>query len=74
MKFNNELDAMNLIEELNLENASMEELKEVILHLRRQFKTRYSYLVGEWQHAKRIKSTRDGQFISKDALIKYLES
>lgn len=74
MKIDNEPDAMNLMEEINLDNASMEELKEVILHLRRQFRTRYSYLVGEWQHAKRVKSTRDGQFISKDALVEYLKS
>ncbi|MDY0289469.1 MAG: hypothetical protein RBR15_11650 [Sphaerochaeta sp.] len=66
-------DALILLESFNLENASEQEMKELITHLRNQFKTRYQYLVGEWRNAKRAKSTRNGQFISNKEVIDYLK-
>jgi len=69
----NDKDAIKLLESINLEKASEQEMKDLIIHLKDQFKTRYKYLVGEWQNARRAKSTRNGQFVSRDEVIEYLK-
>jgi hypothetical protein len=68
-----EKDAVKLLESINLESASETEMKDLIIHLRNQFKTRYKYLVGEWQGARRAKSTRNGQFVKGEEVIEYLK-
>ncbi|NLC92845.1 MAG: hypothetical protein GX677_05190 [Treponema sp.] len=69
----NEKDAFKLLESLNLEDATENEMRELLNHLRNQFKTRYKYLVGEWQGARRAKSTRNGQFVKGEEVVKYLK-
>lgn len=68
----NEKDALNLLESINIESATEMEMRELLSHLRNQFKTRYKYLVGEWQGARRAKSTRNGRFIKGEEVIEYL--
>ena len=70
----NNLEGTVLLESIDLETATTEELRNALRHLRNQFKTRYRYIVGEWRGDKRIKSTRDGKFASHNEIIDYLES
>lgn len=65
-------DPIQLLESFNPETATNSEMKQLIIHLKSQFKTRYNYLVGEWANAHRAKSTRNGQFVSSKEVIEYL--
>lgn len=42
-------------------------------HLRNQFRVRYRYLVGEWRGGPKAKDTRNGQFVSKEEVVRYLD-
>ena len=60
-----------------LESGDPDTLSEAIArlqHLRVQFKTSYRYLVGEWGAARRAKDTQNGQFVTKEEVIRYLEA
>ncbi len=57
----------------DFDKFSKDEAIDLLKDLRYQFKNRYIYLVGEWQNARRAKSTRDGQFVTKDEVIDYLD-
>lgn len=39
---------------------------------RQQFRTRYSFIVGEWRGRHRAKSTRTGAFVRTEEVIRYL--
>lgn len=66
-------DVVYLLESVNVEKASKEDLAKLINHLKKQFKTRYQYLVGEWRNAHRAKNTRNGQFASVEEVTDYLK-
>ena len=66
-------DALNRLITDDFDNLSEEQAKELLRHLRKQFKERYFYLIGEWQNDHRAKSTRNGKFVSKEEVMKYLE-
>ncbi|MCK4339513.1 MAG: hypothetical protein KAW87_05960 [Candidatus Cloacimonetes bacterium] len=65
-------DALVLLESVNVDTATNDELKSIVKHLQKQFKERYEYLVGDWRNAHRAKSTRNGQFVSAQEVIDYL--
>lgn len=67
-------DLYNQFINKDIEQLSGDEAKEFLLHLRKQFKERYTYLVGEWQNARRAKNTRDGQFVSREEVIDFLQN
>ena len=59
-----------------LESGDPDTLAEAILrlqHLRIHFRTSYQYVVGEWGGARRAKDTQNGQFVTKEEVISYLE-
>ena len=59
-----------------LESGEPNTLAEAIArlrHLKLQFKTSYRYVVGEWSDARRAKDTQNGQFVTKEQVIEYLE-
>jgi hypothetical protein len=60
-----------------LESGDPDTLEEAIARLealRKHFRTSYQYVVGDWSGARRAKNTQDGQFVTKEEVIKYLES
>ena len=59
-----------------LESGDPDTLAEAIArlqHLRVHFRTSYRYVVGEWSDARRAKDTQNGQFVTKEEVIDYLE-
>lgn len=59
-----------------LESGDPDTLAEAIArlqHLRIHFRTSYRYVVGEWSDARRAKDTQNGQFVTKEEVIDYLE-
>jgi len=67
-------DILTILSSTDVANASCEELRELCQHMQDQMKKRYNFLVGEWVGARRAKNTRNGKFVSKDDVIKYLEN
>jgi hypothetical protein len=78
-------DAMGPIEDVEderdvidiLESGDPDTLSEAIArlqHLRVHFRTSYRYVVGEWSGGRRAKDTRNGQFVTKEEVIEYLEA
>ena len=60
-----------------LESGDPDTLAEAVARLqqlRHQFRTRYRYIVGEWQGGRRAKDTFNGQFVTKEQVIEYLEA
>jgi hypothetical protein len=60
-----------------LESGDPDTLSEAIArlqHLRVHFRTSYRYVVGEWSGGRRAKDTRNGQFVTKEEVIEYLEA
>jgi hypothetical protein len=60
-----------------LESGDPDTLAEAIARLRQlrtRFRTSYRYIVGEWGGGRRAKDTVDGQFVTKEEVIKYLEA
>jgi len=60
-----------------LESGDPDTLEEAIARLgalRNHFRTSYQYVVGDWSGARRAKNTQDGQFVTKEEVITYLES
>jgi hypothetical protein len=53
---------------------TLDEAIERLQHLRIQFRTSYRYVVGEWSGGRRAKDTQNGQFVTKEEVISYLES
>jgi hypothetical protein len=59
-----------------LESGDPDTLAEAIARLRQlriQFRTSYRYVVGEWSGGYRAKDTQNGQFVTKEEVIRYLE-
>jgi hypothetical protein len=59
-----------------LESGEPDTLAEAIArlrHLKLQFRTSYRYVVGQWSDARRAKDTQNGQFVTKEQVIAYLE-
>ena len=57
----------------NFNNLDCDAVKKLLGHLKHQLKTRYKYLVGEWQGAARARSTIDGKFVKNQEVIDYLK-
>jgi hypothetical protein len=60
-----------------LESGDPDTLEEAIARLRElknHFRTSYQYVVGDWSGARRAKNTQDGQFVTKEEVINYLEA
>jgi hypothetical protein len=53
---------------------TLSEAIERLQHIKIHFKTRYQYVVGEWSGARRAKDTQNGQFVTKEEVIEYLEA
>ena len=51
-----------------------EKLRKLVKHLQDQMNNTYEYWVGEWNNAHRVRSTRTGEFISKEEVIDYLNN
>jgi hypothetical protein len=51
-----------------------EKLRKLVKHLQDQMNDTYVYWVGEWNNAHRARSTRDGEFVSKEEVINYLNN
>ena len=66
-------DVIFELKSVNTVTAPEQKLRELVKHLQDQMNGRYVYLVGEWANAHRAKSTRNGQFVSKDEVINYLD-
>jgi hypothetical protein len=52
---------------------TLEEAVERLQHLKIHFMTSYRYVVGEWGGGRRAKDTTNGQFVTKEQVISYLE-
>jgi len=65
-------DVISLLESIDPEKASQDELRALVRHLKYQFKNRYRYLVGEWRNSHRVKSTINGRFVKVEEVIGYL--
>jgi len=66
-------DVIFELKSVNAITAPEQKLRELVKHLQDQMNDRYVYLVGEWANARRAKSTRNGQFVSKDEVKNYLD-
>jgi len=69
--------SVNEIHELKnfpVSTASEKELRDLVKHLQDQMNSTYVYWVGEWNNAHRTRSTRDGEFVSKEEVINYLNN
>jgi hypothetical protein len=53
---------------------SLEEAIERLQHLKVHFMKSYRYVVGEWSGGRRAKDTSNGQFVTKEEVISYLEA
>jgi hypothetical protein len=53
---------------------TLPEAIERLQHIKAHFRTSYQYVVGEWGGARRAKDTQNGQFVTKEEVIKYLEA
>ena len=53
---------------------TLEEAIERLQHLKVHFMKSYRYVVGEWSGGRRAKDTTNGQFVTKEAVIAYLEA
>ncbi len=59
-----------------LESGDPDTLAEAVARLQQlkiHFKTSYKYVVGEWAGGRRAKDTHNGQFVTKEEVIEYLE-
>jgi hypothetical protein len=65
-------DVIHELKSVNTQTASLRELRELVAHLQEQMNTTYVYWVGEWNNGHRAKSTRNGEFVSTDEVINYL--
>jgi hypothetical protein len=61
------------LKSVNADTATEKELRELVKHLQGQMENRYMYVVGEWANGQRIRSTRNGQFVSKEEVKNYLD-
>ena len=60
-----------------LESGDPDTLEEAIDRLRRikiHFRKSFRYVVGEWSGGRRAKDTRNGQFVTREEVIGYLEA
>jgi hypothetical protein len=60
-----------------LESVDPDTLEEAIARLQQlriHFRTSYRYVVGEWSGGRRAKDTQNGQFVTKEEVIGYLEA
>ena len=68
----NDGNAVFELKSVNADTKPEKELRELVKHLQKQMNSRYLYLVGEWANGQRARSTRNGRFVSKEEVIKYL--
>ena len=60
---------------VNADTAPEQELRKLVKHLQDQIKDgTYVYWVGEWNNARRAKSTRSGEFVKNEDVIDYLKN
>jgi hypothetical protein len=67
-----ERDVIDILESGDPDTLS--EAIERLQHIKIHFKTSYQYVVGEWSGARRAKDTQNGQFVTKEEVIEYLEA
>ena len=65
-------DMVAKLKNFNTSTATLQEFRDLVQYLQNQMNNRYVYLVGEWANGQCARSTRDGQFVSKEEVIKYL--
>jgi hypothetical protein len=53
---------------------TLEEAIERLQHIKMRFRKSYHYIVGEWSGGRRAKDTLNGQFVTKEEVIRYLET
>jgi|WetSurMetagenome_2_1015567.scaffolds.fasta_scaffold539299_2 hypothetical protein len=53
---------------------TLEEAIERLQHIKIHYRESYRYIVGEWSGARRAKDTLNGQFVTKEQVIGYLEA
>ncbi|NLK09227.1 MAG: hypothetical protein GX316_11115 [Firmicutes bacterium] len=57
---------------VDADTASEERLRALVKHLQGQMRDVYVYWVGNWGKGNQVRSTRNGQFVSKKEVIDYL--
>jgi hypothetical protein len=62
------------LKNFNVKTASEQELRELVEHLQKQMNETYVYWVGEWAGSRKAKSTRNGEYVSKEEVINYLNN
>ncbi|MDR1804175.1 MAG: hypothetical protein LBQ94_11280 [Treponema sp.] len=67
-----EPDIVVKLRNFDTSTATLQEFRDLVQHLQDQMNNTYVYWVGEWADGKRARSTRNGQFISKEEVINYL--
>jgi len=67
-----ERDVIDILESGDPDTLS--EAIERLQHIKIHFRTSYQYVVCEWGGARRAKDTQNGQFVTKEEVIKYLEA
>jgi hypothetical protein len=67
-----ERDVIDILESGDPDTLS--EAIERLQHLKIHFMTSYRYVVGEWSGGRRAKDTQNGQFVTKEEVIHYLEA
>jgi hypothetical protein len=53
---------------------TLDEAIERLQHIKIHFRKSYRYVVGEWSAGRRAKDTTNGQFVTKEEVIAYLEA
>jgi hypothetical protein len=53
---------------------TLEEAIERLQHIKIHFRKSFRYIVGEWSGGRRAKDTLNGQFVTKEEVIRYLET
>ena len=65
-------DTVVKLKNFDTSKATLQEFRDLIQSLQDQMNNTYVYWVGEWSNGKKARSTRNGQFVSKEEVINYL--
>jgi len=53
---------------------TLEEAIERLQHIKIHYRESFRYIVGEWSGGRRAKDTLNGHFVTKEEVIRYLET